>query len=58
MLGFTPHIEGEIWRLLEICVYCSADSQPGLKRIPLFPMSSARRHFHEVDTSLHLLKRR
>jgi len=36
----------------------TANNPPDLKRIPLYKISSARRHFYEVDTSLQLLKRR
>eukprot|EP00090_Calanus_glacialis_P029354 TRINITY_DN470_c0_g1_i5.p1 TRINITY_DN470_c0_g1~~TRINITY_DN470_c0_g1_i5.p1 ORF type:complete len:420 (+),score=108.11 TRINITY_DN470_c0_g1_i5:85-1344(+) len=38
--------------------YLVPQSSPVLKRVPLFKIKTARKHFHEVDTSFKLLKSR
>jgi len=38
--------------------YSLPSSSPGVTRIPLFKMKTARKHFHEVDTSFKFLKSR
>jgi len=38
--------------------YFLPNSSPGIKRVPLMKMKTARKHFREVDTSFKLLKNR
>jgi len=42
-----------------VCSYTiNVQDSPKLVRVPLYKMKTSRKHFHEVSTSIHLIKRR